>query len=363
MRTGTITGDLVRWYEAARRDLPWRLDSDPYRIWVSEVMLQQTRVEAVIPYFERFMGRFPTLDSLAAADGDEVDKFWEGLGYYSRARNLHSAVREVCERYEGTVPASYDDFRSLPGVGDYTAGAVLSIAYNQPLPAVDGNVLRVIARLFAIPDDVMSQKTRKTVVGIVSGLLPVGRASAFNQALMELGALLCMPKSPHCAECPVAHHCAARQRGLQTSLPVRARKSAPKDVHLTAVLAQTADDGSILVRRRPARGLLAGLWEIPNWAAPEPNSVDLETTVLSAARSQALSNMEPLRGRRLEEMHCLGQYTHTFSHRRWIMSVYHAQVDARSHCREPYRWVDRQERTMYTFGQVFNKIFREHLAQ
>ncbi|MHB1628313.1 MAG: A/G-specific adenine glycosylase [Bacilli bacterium] len=362
MRTGTIAEDLVRWYDAVRRDLPWRVDSDPYKIWVSEVMLQQTRVEAAIPYFERFMDRFPTLDSLAAADGDEVDKLWEGLGYYSRARNLHSAVREVCERYGGTVPASYDDFRSLPGVGDYTAGAVLSIAYNQPLPAVDGNVLRVIARLFAIPDDIMLQKTRKAVVGIVSGLLPALRASAFNQALMELGALLCAPKSPRCGECPVAHHCAARQRGLQTSLPVRARKSAPKDIHLTAVLVQAAD-GSILVRRRPARGLLAGLWEIPNWETPERRSVDAETAVLPDAGPQAPPDVEPLRGRRLEEMRCLGQYTHAFSHRRWIMSVYHAQVDARFPCTEPYRWVDRPERTMYTFGQVFNKIFGEHLAQ
>ncbi len=362
MKADAITEDLIRWYDAVRRNLPWRCDSDPYKIWVSEVMLQQTRVEAVIPYFERFIGRFPTLYALAEADGDEVDKFWEGLGYYSRARRLHSAVREVCERYGGAVPSSYDDFRSLPGVGEYTAGAVLSIAYNQRLPAVDGNVLRVIARLFAIPDDIMSQTTRKSVVGIVSGLLPADRPSEFNQALMELGALVCVPKTPRCAECPVAHSCAARKRGWQTSLPVRVRKRAPEEVYLTTVLVQAAD-GSILVRRRPATGLLAGLWELPNWAKPDTECADAETRALPGDHSHALSRVDALGIWRPEGMRCLGEYTHTFSHRRWIMSVYYVKVDARSPCGEPYRWVDRQERTMCTFGQVFNKIFMEHLIQ
>lgn len=362
MKSGAITDDLMRWYDEVRRDLPWRIDSDPYKIWVSEVMLQQTRVEAAIPYFERFIGRFPTLASLAAADGDEVDKSWEGLGYYSRARNLHSAAREVSARYGGTVPSSYDDFRSLPGVGDYTAGAVLSIAYNKPLPAVDGNVLRVITRLFAISDDIMSAKAKKTVSGIVSELLPADRPSVFNQSLMELGALVCIPKAPRCAECPVAQNCAARQHGLQNSLPVKSSKKKPVEVYLTALLASTPD-GSILVRRRPAGGLLAGLWELPNWTDSEIRPVGAKETVLQDGLLHVSANMQFLGIGRTEEMRYLGRYTHAFSHRKWILSVYSVQVDARFACREPYRFVDRRERALCTFGQVFNRIIMEHLSE
>lgn len=225
-----ITGfqaDLLNWYDQNKRDLPWRRERDPYRIWVSEIMLQQTKVDTVIPYYERFMSLFPTLDALADAEEETVLKAWEGLGYYSRARNLHQAVKEVKETYNSKVPDT-EEIHNLRGVGPYTAGAILSIAYGIPAPAVDGNVMRVLSRIFLIEDDIGKATTRKKFEALVNQIISTDKPSDFNQALMELGALICTPRSPSCLLCPVQSHCTGREAGIHESLPVKMKKTAVK---------------------------------------------------------------------------------------------------------------------------------------
>ncbi|WP_127463044.1 A/G-specific adenine glycosylase, partial [Paenibacillus elgii] len=258
--------ELLSWYRRHKRDLPWRRSRNPYHIWVSEIMLQQTRVDTVIPYFNRFMDKFPTVEALAEAPEDEVLKAWEGLGYYSRARNLQSAVREVKERYGGVVPDTKEEVSSLKGVGPYTTGAILSIAYNKPEPAVDGNVMRVLSRYFLIEDDIMKGSTRVSMEKLAQELIPEGAAGDFNQALMELGALVCTPKSPSCLTCPVMAHCAGRAAGVEESLPVKTKAKPPRPERRYAVVIEGAAEhaGRVLIRQRPAEGLLARLWELPH---------------------------------------------------------------------------------------------------
>lgn len=254
--------ELLDWYDRNKRDLPWRRHRDPYYIWVSEIMLQQTRVDTVIPYFQRFIERFPTIEALADAPEDEVLKCWEGLGYYSRARNLQQAARQVKEQYGGMMPSGKDEVAGLKGVGPYTAGAIRSIAFNIPAPAVDGNVMRVLSRYFLIEEDIMKVRTRTHMEELVMTLIPEGRASDFSQALMELGALVCTPKSPKCLTCPVMHHCAARFEGKEEQLPIKTKAKPPRpEYRLTAIVEGSGQhQGKILVRRRPATGLLAGMW-------------------------------------------------------------------------------------------------------
>lgn len=224
--------DLIDWYEREKRDLPWRKSQDPYRVWVSEIMLQQTRVDTVIPYYQRFMEKFPTIEALANADEDDVLKAWEGLGYYSRARNLQAAVREVHESYNGVVPDNPKELGKLKGIGPYTKGAILSIAYNIPEPAVDGNVMRVLSRILSIWDDIAKPKTRKVFEEAVYYLISKENPSSFNQALMELGAMVCTPTSPSCLLCPVREHCAAFSEGVQAELPVKTKAKANKKVQM-----------------------------------------------------------------------------------------------------------------------------------
>jgi A/G-specific adenine glycosylase len=256
----SLRAPLLAWYDVHRRDLPWRTapgdTPDPYRIWLSEVMLQQTRVEAVRPYFARWMERFPTLESLAAADHDEVMKAWEGLGYYSRARNLHRAVREVAERYGGRVPDDPALFRALPGVGRYTGGAVLSIAFGRQEPVVDGNVRRVLARLTDQPEP-----KDRDLWDMAEALVVGERPGDLNQALMELGATVCTPRSPRCGSCPVSDGCLARAAGTQEQRPMpRKARPLPHEQTATAVVVR---GGEVLMARRPTAGRLGGMWEFP----------------------------------------------------------------------------------------------------
>lgn len=270
--------ELLAWYRVQKRDLPWRRTRDPYRIWVSEVMLQQTRVETVKPYYERFIAQFPTVRALAEAPEETVLKAWEGLGYYSRARNLHAAAKEVAEKYGGEVPDSKEQFASLKGVGPYTAGAVMSIAFNRREPAVDGNVMRVLSRFFCIEEDIAKGGTRAMMERLQYELIPDGEASDFNQALMELGALVCTPKSPSCLTCPVMAMCAGRLAGKEESLPVKSKAKPPRPEFRACALVVGADGASVLLRQRPATGLLAGMWEPPHvefreagWPAAMPD--------------------------------------------------------------------------------------------
>ena len=258
-----LPGLLLPWYDGGARVLPWREEPTPYRVWVSEIMLQQTRVEAVRPYYERFLEAFPTVEALAAAPEEKLLKMWEGLGYYNRARNLQRAAQQVVELYDGEVPASYEALRALPGVGDYTAGAIASIAFQLPVPAVDGNVLRLAARITGSRLDVLDAKNRKIFRSWMAAAMSQERPDAYNQALMDLGATVCLPSgTPLCGDCPAGDFCIARQEGCQARLPVRSPKREKRTEHLTVFLLRRG--AAAALRQRPDTGLLAGLWEYPH---------------------------------------------------------------------------------------------------
>ncbi len=295
---------LLRWYDAHRRDLPWRADADPYRVWLSEVMLQQTRVETVRPYYARWLERFPTLHALAAAPQDDVLKAWEGLGYYSRARNFHRAVREVADRHGGRVPDDPEAFRALPGVGRYTAGAVLSIAFGREEPLVDGNVRRVAARWRDEPEP-----EEAVLWATAAALVPGERPGDLNQALMELGATVCTPRAPRCEACPVAEGCRARAAGTQEERPAR-RKARPVPHEDTAV-AVVERQGRLLLCRRPVDARLGGMWAFP--AVVRKRGESAAAGAVRAAREGV--GIEVAAG---EE---IGRVEHAFTH---VRTTYHA---------------------------------------
>jgi A/G-specific adenine glycosylase len=306
-RLSAIRRALLRHYDQHRRELPWRGTADPYRVWVSEIMLQQTRADVVAPYYERWLERFPTLDALADAELDDVLHAWQGLGYYARARNLHRAARMVRERHGGELPRDAAALRALPGVGAYTAGAIASIAFGEPCPAVDGNVRRVLARLFDLADAAPG-----TIHELAARLVPRRRAGDFNQALMDLGATVCSPRRQACGECPLARWCLARARGTQAERPARRRRpQVPAYDVGTAVL--RARDGRLLLVRRPEDGLLGGMWSFPGEVARAGESVE----DAAARAGRAASGLAIVgRGRPL------GSVVHVFSHRREVYHVF-----------------------------------------
>lgn len=256
-----ISASLLAWYRQNRRVLPFREDATPYHVWVSEIMLQQTRVGAVLPYYERFMQALPNIAALANCPGEQLMKLWEGLGYYSRARNLQRAAQLVVQQHGGALPPDYDALLALPGIGEYTAGAIASIAFGLHQVAVDGNVLRVFARLLACGDDILKPATKKTLAKEVRAQQPPNAPGDYNQALMELGALVCLPGSPSCSACPLINQCAAKTRGLEKTLPLRAPRP-PKTV-LPVVGLVVRRGAQVLLQQRPGKGLLAGLWQPP----------------------------------------------------------------------------------------------------
>lgn len=285
---------LIDWYARGHRDLPWRRTSDPYSIWVSEIMLQQTRAQAVIPYYERFLARFPTVEALAAASEEEVLALWAGLGYYSRARNLRRGARDIAGR--GSFPGDYDAIRALPGIGDYTAAAIASIAFYQPHAVLDGNVLRVVARLENDPADIASPRTRERFREVAQSWLDTRRPGTFNQALMELGATVCLPKNPLCLLCPVADRCRARAAGTVAQLPVKLRRVEP--VQLSETLLVIRNAGRVLLRQRHASARrMAGFWDLPSPAD------------LPSARTDGT----------------LGQFRHTITHHHYTFTVVSAR--------------------------------------
>ena len=261
---GAVSEPLIQWFELNRRLLPFRQEPSAYHIWVSEIMLQQTRVAAAIPYYNRFIAALPTPADLAVCEPDALRKLWQGLGYYNRVNNMQKAARIVCEQYGGDLPADYDALRSLPGIGDYTAGAIASIAFGIPAPAVDGNVLRVFSRLYNDPAAVTEPAVKKAFTARVMEHQPPDAPGDYNQALMELGALVCVPNgAPLCEKCPLAHLCAARAAGTALELP---RKAAPKPRRLQPVtLALLESPAGFLLQQRPQKGLLAGLWQPVLW--------------------------------------------------------------------------------------------------
>lgn len=298
---------LLSWYRAEARSLPWRSPLTPYRVWVSEIMLQQTRIEAVIPYFERFMAELPTVQDLAAVSDERLMKLWEGLGYYSRARNLKKAAIQICERHGGELPADYDALRNLAGFGDYTAGAVASIAFGIPVPAVDGNVLRVVSRLTADFDDVMKTATRRRYTETVREWLPSNAAGDFNAALMELGERVCLPNTvPRCENCPLKTVCEGYQKQVAVLLPTRRAKTERRVEYRTVFLFTTDEKmPRVLLHKRPESGLLAGLWELPQ--------VETEDTV--AATSALCAEYRAI----AHDTRMIGEGKHLFSHIEWRM--------------------------------------------
>lgn len=301
---------LVQWYLKDHRDLPWRRTQDPYAVWISETMLQQTRVEAVISYYNRFMERFPTVKTLAAADIDEVLKYWEGLGYYSRARNLHKAAIQVTEQYGGHFPATAAELRALPGIGPYTAGAIASIAFGAAEPAVDGNVLRVLARLYALGEDILAEHTRKAITRLTGAHIPPQAASAFTQGLMELGALVCIPGHPRCEACPLQAECKAHMLGLEEQLPVRINKTKVRKEERTVFL--VFYDHKVLLHRRPEGTLLGGLYEFPGVQKDEPATA---------------KDFLKAYGIRISDIKYLATAQHRFTHILWDMNICEARLE------------------------------------
>ncbi len=267
-----VAGRLLSWFTDHARDLPWRRDRTPYRVWVSEVMLQQTQVDTVIPYYERFLDRFPSLWALAEASLEEVLKIWEGLGYYARARRLHQAAQQLVTSNGGDLPRSFEQLKALPGVGTYTAGAIASLAFGERVPAVDGNARRVLCRLFAIRDDVTRSATKRKVRDLAADLLPAERVGLFNEALIELGATVCTPRGPTCQRCPLRDLCRAYAAGKQEELPVRRpRRKIP---HYDVAAAVTVrGDGAVLMAQRNVDDMLGGMWEFPGGKCEDGESL------------------------------------------------------------------------------------------
>jgi len=261
---------LLSWFSKNQRPMPWRTLQSPYRTFISEIMLQQTQIKTVIPYFERWMKAFPDVSALASAPIDDVLKLWEGLGYYTRARNLHKTSKIIVEKHGGKIPGDYASLIALPGIGRYTAGAIASIAFKKPVPLVDGNVFRVLSRIFNIHQDISKPASQKIFYDTAAALVPDKNPGDFNQALMELGSLVCFPVMPHCTACPLSSVCAAYRKGNQESLPVKSKAAQKKEVRIAAAI--ILNGNKILVRKRPPKGIWGGLWEIPSISLPGKNS-------------------------------------------------------------------------------------------
>jgi len=337
-----LRGQLLAWYRQNRRPMPWRERQDAYGIWVSEIMLQQTQVDTVIPYYRAFMARFPTVADLAGAEEEAVLEMWAGLGYYSRARNLQRAARIVAGEYGGSFPEDIRLLRRLPGIGDYTAGAVASIAFGQPAAAVDGNVIRVFSRLFLIREDVARPETKKRLAEIGHRLVDPEAPGDFNQGLMELGAMVCTPKQPACESCPLCLLCRGAAAGEQQLLPQKAKKPAPATITMEAALVCHGD--RFLLVKRPGKGLLANLWALPAAEAGE----DPGAAVRAALIVDSTSTLSAPQWVREEE--------HIFTHVRWRMRLYRMTTAERTADDSRQRWVSLEEAATMALPTAFRKL-------
>ncbi|MBE9115386.1 A/G-specific adenine glycosylase [Lusitaniella coriacea LEGE 07157] len=337
---------LLDWYQTQGRDLPWRNEPDPYKIWVSEIMLQQTQVKTVIPYYQRWLKQFPTLNALATADLQEVLKAWEGLGYYARGRNLHKAAKYIVRHHDGVFPTQPEAVLKLPGIGRTTAGGILSAAFNQPLPILDGNVKRVLARLIALP------KPPKQAVSqlweLSERLLARDRAKDFNQAIMDLGATLCTPKNPACLLCPWQQHCQAYNKGIQSQLPMK-EPSSPLPHKQIGVAVIRNTQGQILIDRRLEEGLLGGLWEFPG------GKIEPGETVQACIKREIKEEL----GIEIEVGEHLISLDHAYTHFRITLHVHYCRHLAGEpqtiECQE-VRWVTLEEIDRYPFPKANTKI-------
>lgn len=316
---------LYIWYPDHARDLPWRRDKDPYHVWISEIMLQQTRVEAVKEYYKRFLETLPTIQDLARVEDEVLMKLWEGLGYYNRARNLKKAAIAVVEEFGGKFPETYDEILSLPGIGNYTAGAIGSTCFELETPAVDGNVLRVFSRVMAYKENIDKQSTKDAVCRELAKVYETGKCRLATQSLMEIGATVCVPNgAPHCAECPLANMCQSKEKEGWRVLPVRADKKARKVIEMSVFVLKC--DNKYALRKRPRKGLLAGLWEYPNVEEKLDAQTAMEyVTALGVSPEQLVMQTE---------------YTHIFSHVEWKMTAYYVNCFA---INRDFQWVTKEK--------------------
>ncbi len=341
-----IARHLLAWYKVSQRDLPWRKTKDPYAILVSEMMLQQTQVGTVIEYYHRFLARFPSFETLAAADEQDVLAVWQGLGYYSRARNLHRLAKHVAQEYGGKLPDDTARLRALPGVGDYICGAVMSIALGKPVPAVDGNVLRVATRVLDMHADITQNKTKQTISRQVADWMPESEAGDFTQALMELGALICKPKNAECGVCPLKTECAALKNGTVDALPMKPARRKPETVSYYVWL--VSDGERILMQKRESGGLLGGMWGLPMTAISEVTDIaDFVRRWLSVPEAECT---------------VLGETTHIFTHRRWHMTVVDCRLMERP-ADAAGQWLTRDEIAGLPVPSAFKKILDDPSIQ
>jgi len=344
------TRALLSWYEKNERDLPWRKTGDPYKIWLSEVMLQQTQVKTVIPYYQKWLKKLPNIQDLAAASEQKVLKLWEGLGYYNRCHNFQKAARLVCSEYNGKVPDDPDLFLKLPGVGPYILSAVMSIAFNHALPVVDGNVLRVVTRYLELWGDIGKSGTQKKIYQILLDQIPENNPGDFNQAVMELGALVCTPKNPTCSSCPLEKTCQAKEKGIVESLPVRTKKN-KIPLHRVA-LAVILNKNKFLIQKRPTTGHLAGMWEFPGGKI-KPDE--------SAKQAVARECHEEL-GVSVKIIQKLKNVKHAYTHFKIELNIFICRLSSstvRARQSQPLRWIGLDEMNQYPFPAANYKFFNE----
>jgi A/G-specific adenine glycosylase len=343
--------NLLDWFDKHGRDLPWRKNYQPYHVWISEIMLQQTQMDRVVEYFSRWINKFPDVHSIANASEEEVLKLWEGLGYYSRAKNIIKTSRLLIEMHDGKLPTEYDHLLKLPGIGKYTAGAIMSIAYNREYSIVDANIERVFARLFNIDGPVKEKKAKSYIWQLSDKLIPRGKARMFNQSIMELGALVCIPKNPRCMICPVANKCESLQHGLVAERPVLAEP--PKTVFIEMATGILRKNGKILIQKRKPRGVWANLWEFPGGRL-EPG----ETPEMALIREYAEET--ELKVNRLEKITTV---KHSYTIYRVTLHCYNCSLQGRRskpvlHGAQEYRWVKPQELSEYAFPAGHRKLIQ-----
>ncbi len=358
---------LLEWFEKNKRTLPWRIDRTPYKVWISEIMLQQTRVNAVVPYYQKFIDQFPSIEALGESSLEDVYKLWEGLGYYSRAKNMVASARLIVEKYHGVFPVSYQDIVSLPGIGDYTAGAILSLAFNKPYPAIDGNVLRLISRLNNDFSDIMDSTYRNKVREMIQGVYPSGQARNFTEALMEFGSLVCVPAKPSCPKCPLIDFCFGYKEQNQLILPIKKKKLKSEIIQMTVAVVELS--GRVLIVKREETGMLANLYGYPLFSVFSRKSFLKELHDFLSQRQIPTSYKATYKG----------IVEHEYSHQIWRSKIYTVKIhhldeikkepfnSAEKNCvkdgikkenrgEEKWMWVKEAETAMYPISRFFRKV-------
>lgn len=373
-QTKEFQEEFVEWYEREKRNLPWRYNHDPYRIWISEIMLQQTRVDTVIDYFYRFMEWFPTIEELANEPEEKLLKAWEGLGYYSRARNIQAAAKQIMSEFGGEMPQTVAEISSLKGIGPYTTGAIASIAFDLPEPAIDGNVMRVVSRLFCIEEDIAKASSRKVFDEAVRSIIDEEHPGEFNQAFMDLGSAICTPTSPKCEICPIQSFCLANKRGIQANFPVKTKKAKPKDVYYVAAAIQD-QAGSFYLEKRTSQKLLADMWTFPlvevtleryqelqqEWASVVDNQPNLFDELLVAEKQIDLpfAHQETV----VWQKRHLGEVVHVFSHLKWHVLLFYGRATSRTNQLLPETeaalWTDEAKFAQFVFPKVQMKLVEQ----